>query len=247
MRSVVADVHDDSSPSIDARRICAWCKGPIRDRARRDSIYCRQHCRQAAHRFHKPSRSAGATLSVVSGSRRRFAYADPPYPGLARRYYADRPDFAGEVDHGQLISRLSTSFDGWALSTSARSLPTLLPLCPIGTRVAAWFRGERPTDSWGPLGGWEPVLYFGARQHLRRHEVQPRRVDALVYVARPRLTDPARVIGAKPAAFCAWLFLLLGLEPDDEFVDLFPGLGRCQCRMGDVSPRGRATRRVTTW
>jgi hypothetical protein len=49
------------------------------------------------------------------------------------------------------------------------------------------------------------------------------RQDALVYVQRPRLTDPRRVIGAKPAAFSAWLFALLGMQPGDEFVDLYPG------------------------
>ena len=30
----------------------------------------------------------------------RFAYADPPYPGLSARYYRNEPTFAGEVDHG---------------------------------------------------------------------------------------------------------------------------------------------------
>ena len=34
-----------------------------------------------------------------------------------------------------------------------------------------------------------------------------------------------RVVGAKPAAFCWWLFDLLGALPGDELVDLFPGSG----------------------
>lgn len=34
----------------------------------------------------------------------RFAYADPPYPGKARKYYGAHPDFAGEVDHAALIA-----------------------------------------------------------------------------------------------------------------------------------------------
>jgi hypothetical protein len=33
------------------------------------------------------------------------------------------------------------------------------------------------------------------------------------------------VIGAKPAAFCYWMFDLLGLLPGDDLVDLFPGTG----------------------
>ena len=32
-------------------------------------------------------------------------------------------------------------------------------------------------------------------------------------------------MGAKPAAFCWWLFDLLGALPGDELVDLFPGSG----------------------
>lgn len=51
------------------------------------------------------------------------------------------------------------------------------------------------------------------------------RVDSLVYGSRPRLTDPARVVGAKPAVFCRWLFGLIGAEAGDELVDLFPGSG----------------------
>lgn len=128
------------------------------------------------------------------------------------------------MDHGELIRRLS-SFDGWALSTSAAALPAVLALCPPGTRVGAWFRGERPVTSYSPLSAWEPVLYFGAR----RRKVSPgseRRVDALVYVTRPRLADPRRVIGSKPAEFCAWLFQLLGAKAGDELEDLYPGSRR---------------------
>lgn len=32
--------------------------------------------------------------------------------------------------------------------------------------------------------------------------------------------------GAKPDAFCWWLFDLLGLEPGDALDDLYPGSGR---------------------
>ena len=49
--------------------------------------------------------------------------------------------------------------------------------------------------------------------------------DALDYVARPRLTDPNRVIWQKPAAFANWVFQLLGARPGDELHDLFPGSG----------------------
>jgi hypothetical protein len=202
-----------------SERQCAWCSGPIRPSARADAVYCKTPCRQAAHRF-----NASRALAVASGSPLRLAYADPPYPRLAGRYYRGHVDFAGEVDHQLLIERLMADFPGgWALSTSAEALQRVLALCPTSVRVAAWFRGERPTASYRPLVAWEPVIFHGGRAVLS--PVDARRRDALVHVARSRSTDPNRVVGAKPGAFCHWLFGLLGALPGDELVDLFPGSG----------------------
>lgn len=161
-------------------RECAWCRGRIRDGCRRDALFCGVRCRQASHRFGR-----GRRLRPATGEPLRFGYADPPYPGLSRRYYAEHPDFAGEVDHQVLVEQLEAEFpDGWALSTSAAALRDVLPLCPTSARVGAWFRGERPTASYGPLAGWEPVIYVGGRGYLS--PVDARRVDALVHVSRPR-------------------------------------------------------------
>jgi hypothetical protein len=41
----------------------------------------------------------------------------------------------------------------------------------------------------------------------------------------PLDTLPGRVIGAKPAAVCWWIFTLLGAAPGDTLDDLFPGSG----------------------
>lgn len=251
-------------------RSCAWCRGPIPAGARRDAVCCSKRCRQARHRF----RSGVGVAQDVGDDTLRLAYADPPYPGLSRRYYGKHPDFAGEVDHKRLIEQLD-GYDGWALSTSARALQDVLALCPPGTRVAAWVRGERPTRSAGPLNAWEPVIYFGGRREASRstmagekvtrqgervvlaggydtsraaavnhdvssfagttrHVARPphdpsrgsaRRVDVLTYRPGARTTDPDRVVGAKPAAFCRWMFDLLGAEPQDQFTDLFAGSG----------------------
>lgn len=237
---------------------CGWCRGPIGVEARRDSKFCSKRCRQASHRF-----GVGCVARARAATPLRIAYADPPYPGLARRYYAGHPDFAGEVDHRELLARLR-KFDGWALSTSARALPQVLALCVelgLDVRVAAWVRGARPHQhAAGPLPSWEPVVYVHARTRrgstraTRRDEqlvtrravmartrdrrplatrLAPARSDAsfsstsdsLVHASRPRLTDPSRVIGAKPAAFCWWLFDLVGAQPGDSFADLFPGSG----------------------
>jgi hypothetical protein len=198
---------------------CAWCSGPIPAEARRDAVTCSQRCRQARHRF---VRSAGRAAAASTGRARRLAYADPPYPGLAW-YYRGHPDYAGEVDHGELIRRLST-YDGWALSTSAAALPAVLALCPPGVRVAAWHRGERPARSWRPLNAWEPVVYAGARR-VDPSTLDGRRVDSLVCGVAPLTTLPGRVIGTKPPAFSRWLFDLLGAQRGDTFHDLYPGSG----------------------
>lgn len=159
-----------------------------------------------------------------------FAYADPPYPGLAARYYADQPTFAGEVDHRELIARLEAGgYAGWALSTSAAALGDVLSLCPRGARVAAWVK---PIGVSGKTAGihntWEPVIVVRGRARTPG-------VRDFLYA------QPARgggsLPGRKPIAFCAWLFELLGMLPGDTLDDLFPGtgvVGRAWAELGSV-------------
>lgn len=236
-------------------RTCAWCKGPLPARARRDALTCSQPCRQARHRVtvavRDPSCAArvsrdGSAAALRDNCRvdphdvsrvdralqaRRLAYADPPYPGKAF-YYRGHPDYAGEVDHGELLSRLSM-YDGWALSTSARALPDVLALAVaqgLTVRVAAWIRGARPhATARHALNAWEPVIYVPVASDGgsdASHDTgTPRRIDVLTHGVAPMLTLPGRVIGTKPAAFCRWMFDLIGAGPRDTFDDLFPGSG----------------------
>ncbi|GAA2631044.1 hypothetical protein SMC26_23705 [Actinomadura fulvescens] len=225
--------HDASGPAARdvsrnagaTRRLCAWCQGPIPPAMRRDAVCCSVRCRQARHRFNRTV-TGPAARDVADGRALRLAYADPPYPGNSR-LYRGHPDYAGEVDHAALIARLTT-YDGWALSTSAAALPAVLALCPPGVRVAAWHRGERPTTSRWPLNAWEPVIYLQGRptdpSRLSATDAT-RRVDSLVHGVAPMTTLPGRVIGAKPAAFCRWIFDLLCAAPGDFLDDLFPGSG----------------------
>lgn len=209
-------------------RACSWCEKPMPASKRSDAKTCSQRCRQAAHRFRAEKRDRARAATPVF-----VRFADPPYPGLARRYYGDEPEFDGEVDHVELLSHLEEA-DGWALSTSADALPMLLSLLQLDdgypgrpvdgrgrpVRVAVWVRGDRPGRSTRPRRGWEPVLYTG--------RTEPRSdwtADVLQHVARPRLTENRQLVGAKPAAFWWWLFELLGLRPGDRFEDLFPGTG----------------------
>lgn len=153
----------------------------------------------------------------------KFAYADPPYLGLAKFYAALHPD-AMEWDrpetHARLIERLCDEFcDGWAMSLHTPSLRTILPLCPEDVRVMAWVK---PFCSFKPGVGvayaWEPVIVRGGRKRTR--EQRTVRDWAAVNITLQR-----GFVGAKPYDLCAWLFEVLGMERDDEFHDLFPGSG----------------------
>ena len=174
------------------------------------------------------ARAANDTSEPSRLQTRRFAYADPPYPGKAF-YYRGHPDYRGEVDHGALLARLA-GYDGWALSTSAQALPQVLSLAVghgLAVRVAAWLRGARPhTAAMFALNAWEPVVYVPVPARVRQvSRVDARRIDTLVHGVSPMLTLPGRVVGAKPAAFCRWVFDLMGATPADHLDDLFPGSG----------------------
>lgn len=147
----------------------------------------------------------------------RFAYADPPYPGCAG-YYPENE----EVDQAALLARLVAEYpDGWALSTHAPALRALLPLCPDDVRVGAWVKPFTPfRPNVGVAYAWEPVLWRGGRRRTRR---QATAFDWLR--AHGTLKYRVGLIGAKPEAFCFWLFELLNLEPGDTLDDLYPGTG----------------------
>lgn len=152
----------------------------------------------------------------------KFAYADPPYPGQSRRHYGDHPDYDGEVSHDALIGRLCAEFDAWALSTSVKALPAVLPLCPADVLTLAWIKPVSPPMGDGRIYSWEPVLLHGGRA--------PSTPTRMHLVASPpqftfRSRPDGHVIGEKPEAFSRWLFEAAGLMSDDEFHDLFPGSG----------------------
>lgn len=152
----------------------------------------------------------------------RMAYADPPYLGLASYY--DHPESAiyDTIEgHRALIERLVTEFaDGWALSLHTPSLRAILPLYPDGVRIGAWvkpFCSFKPGVN--PAYAWEPVIFGGGARKRSREERTVRD-----FVSAP-ITLRRGFTGAKPEAFAVWVFDLLGLTRDDEFVDLFPGSG----------------------
>lgn len=144
-----------------------------------------------------------------------FAYADPPYIGCAKRYPEGQ-----EVDHAALIDKLVTEYpDGWALSCHTPSLRMLLPMCPEDVRTMAWvkpFCAFKPNVN--PAYAWEPVIVRGGRK-------RPRTMPTIRDWVSANITLKKGLCGAKPEAFCRWLFGVLNVEPDDQLDDLFPGTG----------------------
>ncbi len=170
----------------------------------------------------------------------RFAYADPPYLGCAVKHYGDHPDAAvyDTLDgHKALIERLVDEFpDGWALSMTTDNLFDLRPLVPRDCRIAAWVKPfaafkANVTRAYA----WEPVIFRGGRNPGWGHPHQPPEkggkqntpkdfhVEHYADMLLSPITLKRGLTGAKPEAFCFWVFDLLNLRADDELVDLFPG------------------------
>jgi hypothetical protein len=161
----------------------------------------------------------------------RFAFADPPYLGCCSYYKHNHNDggtrpFDGmcwnePVTHERLILWLYDEYpDGWALSASSPSLPSLMSMVrPDEIRIGAWvkpFASFKPGVNPGYC--WEPVLFTGGRKRTKTDDTVRDYVSA-------NITLEKGVPGAKPPAFCAWVLDLMGFEPGDTFDDVFVGSG----------------------
>lgn len=69
-----------------------------------------------------------------------------------------------------------------------------------------------------PAYAWEPVIFRLARARTRQQPTIPDWVSA-------NGTSQRGVYGAKPDAFCFWIFEMLNLQPGDEFHDVYEGSG----------------------
>ena len=155
----------------------------------------------------------------------KFAYADPPYLGMAKRYADQHPDamiWDDPETHRALIERLSADYDGWALSLHVPSLPVILSMCPQGVRVMAWCKSWA---SWKPgvypAAAWEPVI-------IRRPARKQRWKNGMGTTPSDFFVCPAMqngFFGAKPPQFVWWVMACLGVGLDDDVDDLFPGSG----------------------
>ena len=149
----------------------------------------------------------------------KFAYADPPYYKLGKRWYGKLHTEAAEWDkketHLALIERLINEYpDGWALSCNPAQLPWMIK--HGGIRVCAWaktFHQIKPTTV---QYAWEAVLLYGGRKDNKRKPMVRDWMSSSIALRKG-------LVGAKPLAFNLWILDLLNHQPGDELHDLFPG------------------------
>lgn len=144
----------------------------------------------------------------------RFAYADPPYIGQAKKHYGRE-----EVCHKTLIEKLQDEHDAWALSCSSPSLQQILPMIPPKHRIGAWIK---PFCAYkknvNPAYAWEPVIFVNTRKRTKEQETERDWIAESITLRKG-------LSGAKPLPFCFWLFEFANLTAADDFVDVFPGTG----------------------
>jgi hypothetical protein len=154
---------------------------------------------------------------------RTVGYADPPYPGCAG-LYKDHADYGGEVDHAELLTRLDRDYDGWLLHTASTTLAGVLRQADevgvTGFRIMAWVKPFAAFKRNVSVAyAWEPVLVKPCRK-----PVVSKRIVMRDWVSES-ITLKKGLTGAKPEAVCRWAFEMLGMQPTDELVDLYPGTG----------------------
>lgn len=175
----------------------------------------------------------------------RMAYADPPYIGQSAKHYSEHPDFAGEVDHDDLIEHLIGHYpDGWALSLSSPSLQMVLAACERhglytlypdtlkggDIRVTAWIKPFAAFKRNVRVAyAWEPIIIKPAERlegaSPTRDFIEDLSVFDLDLAVRESITMKKGLTGVKPDNVCHWLFGAMGLRPCDDLADLFPGSG----------------------
>lgn len=150
----------------------------------------------------------------------RIAYADPPYPGCGKLYVEQ-----AEVDHGALVQRLLSEFDGFVLHTSSVALELVLAhftggLRVNGARLMAWVKPFAAFKRNVSVAyAWEPVIVKPARKPVVRGRIVMRDWYS------ESITLKKGLVGAKPERVARWAFEMAGAEPTDELLDLYPGTG----------------------
>ncbi len=182
----------------------------------------------------------------------KFAIADPPYLGRAERWYgangcgnghgigkADEHPEAAIWDsakaHLDLVHKLETEFDGWAIAMSVHSLSTYMEVVKTdsrnGIRVMSWIKPSS-VPSGNRIGNtWEPVIVKVPAER-RSHGKGKSMKDHLIANSLK-----SGFIGAKPPAWTEWVLDAMGFREGDEITDLFNGSGAVMNAIMDKSYR----------
>ena len=170
----------------------------------------------------------------------KFAIADPPYYGRARRWYgsggcgvghgigqADNHPEAHIWDepeaHLEMLANLKANYDGFAIATSVMGLNVYLREIDLkqgsGYRMAIWHKPISSPSGSRIRNAYEPVLIYVPKD--RRGYKSHARIDDI----RSINIEPIGFIGAKPKAWVWWVLDLMGVNKNEQVDDLFYGSG----------------------
>lgn len=235
------------------------------------SVRCRQARHRFAVGVGSPvaqaSRSTPLRLAYADppypGKSRRYYGSHPDYAGevdhaaLIRRLVLEHDGWALSTSASALPAVLALCPDDVRVAAWVKGERPTRSAGPLNAWEPVIYRGGRLDPSSSPADATrlleqlddasghtaaEPDASSCAAAHASRGSA--RRVDVLVAAARARTTDPGRVVGAKPAVFCRWVFDLLGAQPGDHFTDVFPGSGGVQ-RAWEVFTAGQPSQVAT--
>lgn len=181
----------------------------------------------------------------------RLAIADPPYLGraalwyggkgrskqgstgrtcgrdeLAAEYHPDAARWDSPAEHTRLMARLEADWDGWAMASSAKTLPLIAGGIPERARIAVWHVTNAIPDGARVHSKWEAVIVRVPDQ--RRARSTGTTVPDVLTAAHPK----SGFVGSKPPAWTSWVLDMLGAQPDDQIDDIFPGSGAVTAAAG---------------
>jgi hypothetical protein len=186
----------------------------------------------------------------------KLCIADPPYLGRAAVWYgagmgksqlsvrdggtsrtgvrpADHHPDAHLWDdprkHQELVDRLISDYDGWAIAMAHDNLRNYLRMIPDSTpvRIGIWTKPQPMPSGARVMNVYEPVIVRipEGRRASNGCKIFPR--DS-VTISRLNNGFP----GAKPPAWTRWVLDMLGYDPDTDAVDdLFEGSGAVRAEL----------------
>lgn len=167
--------------------------------------------------------TTSCSLPSSSGISLVVAFADPPYENESKQHYGWHKDFQGEVDYTVLTERLCKEYANWIMCMKVSTLPKIamkLDADGVKYRIGVWCKTNSVfKKNVNPVYSWEPVIFVGGRRLPKDHGW------VRDYCLSPIAVRRDRFVGAKPQAFCNWIFAMMGMQCGDSMEDIFPGTG----------------------